>query len=140
MPNIPLEMLRPTEWLHWTSILHYVMLLVVLYMLISSGDKTPLLYIIVLAGLALCIGADLYADKIAMPQFVVFLIRVIMIAVPILMAGWSPTETARSSGIVAAILAAPGLALVFFTCNLAANAATTPFADPRIVLLGWCSG
>ena len=131
--NIPVNQLIPLSPLHWTSILHYGVLLVTLYMLVTSGDKTPLLYIIILGVEALLVGADLYIDKVAVTGIFIFLIRTVMTAVPIVMAGWSPTETARSAGIVAAILAIPILVLTFFSCNLGA------LGDPRIFALGWCA-
>lgn len=130
--NIPVQQLVPLQPTHWTSILHYGVLFVTLYMLITSGDKTPLLYIAVLGIEAILTGADLYIDRVAMTGIFIFLIRVGMTAIPIVMAGWSPTETARSAGIVGALLAAPILVLTFFSCNLG------QFGDPRIFALGWC--
>ena len=132
--NIPITQLIPLAPLHWTSILHYGVLLVTLYMLVTSGDKTPLLYIIILGVEAMLVGADLYIDKVSVTGIFVFLIRTVMTAIPIIMAGWSPTETARSAGIMGAILAIPILVLTFFSCNLG------PFGDPRIFALGWCTG
>ncbi len=133
MPNIPIDQLIPSYYLNWTSILHYLILIGTLYMLVTSGDKTPLLYIIVLGVQALLTGADLYIDKISIPSIFVFLTRVGIVAIPIVMAGWSPTENARSAGVTIAILGAPILALTFLTCTLG-----LPLGDPRIVALGWC--
>src|SRR5258705_13415781 len=116
--NIPVQQLIPLAPLHWTSILHYGLLLITLYMLVTSGDKTPLMYIIILGVEAMLVGADLYIDKVALTGIFIFLIRTVMTAIPIIMAGWSPTETARSAGVMGAILAAPILLLTFFSCNL----------------------
>jgi len=133
MPNIPLQQLIPTEYLHWISILHYLVLLGTLFMLLTSGDKTPLLYIIILGIQAILVGASLYIDRIAIVPFILFIIRVTMVGIPTILAGLSPTDNTRAAGIVIAICAAPILAMTFLSCTLA-----PPFGDPRIYILGWC--
>jgi hypothetical protein len=134
MPNIALQQLIPTAYLHWTSILHYLLIMGTLYMLVTSGDKVPLLYIFILGLQAILVASSLYIDRIALVQILVFLIRVAVVAIPTIMAGWSPTENARSAGVVLAILAAPLLALTFLSCTFG-----LPLADPRIINLGWCA-
>jgi hypothetical protein len=132
MPNISLVALQPTLPLHWTSIMHYLVLLGMAYLLLTSGDKTPLLFIIILGFAALTVGVSLYSDKISIPRLFIFLARVVMTGIPIMLAGMSPTENTRSAAILVAILAAPLLAIAFFTCIFGGP----PIGDPRIV--SWC--
>lgn len=131
MPNIPISMLTPPFPLHWTSILHYILLLGTLAVLVTSGDKTSILFIILLGVLALIIGADLYLTRIYMPRIFVFLIRVVMVGLPAILAGMSPSEQTRALSGIMALVASPILVLTFFTCNLG-----PVFGDPRII--NWC--
>jgi hypothetical protein len=132
MPNIPVSTFYPTAPFNWITILHYLILMATVYMLVTSGEKTPLLYIIILGSQALLTGASLYIDRVVLPPIVAFLTRVGMVAVPLILAGWSPTENTRTAGIITAILAAPVLAMAFLSCSI-------PFlADPRIINIGWC--
>jgi hypothetical protein len=130
MQAFDFSQLIPPYPLHWTTILHYLILLVTIFLLTASGDKTPTVFIFVLAVLALADGADLYAGLIHLAQIFIFLIRVILFGVPVVIAGMAPTEQSRSMGVLLAILGAPLLALTFVSCMLG------PIGDPRI--LGWC--
>lgn len=133
MPNIPLNVFLPTGPTNWISILHYLILVGTIYMLVTAGEKTPLLYIIILGVQALSTGASLFIDRIVILPIFVFLTRVLVVAIPIILAGWSPTENTRSAGITTAIFGAPILAMTFLSCNISI------LADPRIINLGWCS-
>src|SRR5690349_3968027 len=133
MPNFSFAALTPTAPLNWISILHYIVLLATVYMLVTAGEKTPLLYIIVLGLQAMCVGASLYIDKVQIARLFAFLFRVGMVAIPLVLAGWSPTENTRSAGVMTAILAAPVLAMTFLSCLIPI------IADPRIYNMGWCS-
>lgn len=133
MPNIEISTLIPSFPYHWTSILHYLLLLGALFMLMTSGDKTPIVFILVLAVLALLIGADLYIDKLpGMPRFFVYLGRVAILGLPLLLSGLSTTEHNRVVGVVMAGAAVPLLALTFLNCIVPLF-----LADPRIYW--WCS-
>lgn len=134
MPNIPLEQLQPTAPLHWISILHYFVLLVALALLLTSTDKTSPLYVLIVGAQAFLTAGSLYVDKIALPDFVVFIIRVGMTVVPILLAGLSHKEQTRSIAIAGAVAAAPVLFMTFFSCTFGGF-----LADPRIIRIGWCS-
>lgn len=130
MPNISTADLLPTAPLNWISILHYIVLMIAIFTLITSGDKASILNILVLGALALLAGADLYIDRFPMPRLFVFIIRVLIVAIPIIMAGMSPTEQTRNLSIVTAVLAFPILFVTFFSCMI-------PFlGDPRI--MSWC--
>ncbi len=132
MPNISLSVFYPTAPLNWISILHYLILIATIYMLVTAGEKTPLLYIIVLGAQALATGASLYIDKVTLAPLFAFLTRVMMVAVPLILAGWSPTENTRSAGVMTAIIASPILAMTFLSCTIRI------IADPRIINMGWC--
>jgi hypothetical protein len=131
MPNISANMLLPSYPLHWTSILHYIVMAIALFALVTSGDKASILNILVLAFLALLTGADLYIDRINMPRLFIFLIRVLILAIPLIMAGMAPTEQTRNLSVVTAILAFPILLVTFFSCIIQI------LGDPRI--MSWCN-
>ena len=132
MPNFSPSVFYPTAPLNWISILHYLFLLTTIYMLVTSGEKTPILYIIILGLQALSGGASLYIDKVVLAPLFAFLIRVAMVAIPLVLAGWSPTENTRSAGVGTAIIALPVLAMTFLSCSIPI------IADPRIYNMGWC--
>lgn len=132
MPNIPLTTMIPAYALHWTSILHYLLLLSTLAVLTVSGDQATVLFTLVLASLALITGADLYAQLIKFNRIFIFLIRVYMVGVPIVIAGMAPVEGTRVLGVLMVLFSAPLLGMVFATC-----AVGTPIGDPR--LLTWCA-
>ena len=132
MPNIDPSIFYPTAPLNWITILHYLILLATVYMLVTSGEKTPLLYIMVLAFQALCAGASMYIDRVTVLPVFAFLTRVGIVGIPLILAGWSPTENTRAAGVGTAFLGAPVLAMTFLSCLI-------PFlADPRIINMGWC--
>jgi hypothetical protein len=130
MPHINANALLPTAPLQWTSILHYIVLVSALFILITSGDKASIFYILILATLALLTGADMYVDRLAIPRLFIFIIRVLILGIPLILAGISPTEQTRSLSGLTAFLASPILAVTFFTCFLG------DLGDPRLV--SWC--
>jgi hypothetical protein len=130
MPNITANQLLPSFPLHWTSILHYIVMAIAIFTLVTSGDKASILNILILGALAMFTGADLYIDRISMPRLVIFVVRVLILGIPLIMSGMSPTEQTRNLSIVTAVFAFPILAITFFSCVI-------PFlGDPRI--MSWC--
>ncbi len=130
MPNITTDQLLPTAPLNWTSILHYIVLAAAIFTLVTSGDKASILYILILGALALITGADLYIDRFPMPRVFIFIIRVLILGIPILLAGMSPTEQTRNLSAFTAVFAFPILAITFFSCMIRF------LGDPRI--MSWC--
>jgi hypothetical protein len=130
MPTITLAEIVPAYPLHWTTIIHYIMLLGMLVILTFSGDQANLLFTLVLALLALLVGADLYAAELGMGRLFIFLIRVLLLGIPILVAGMAPRGDMRTVGILLVVLAAPLLFFTFFTCMFPS------IGDPR--MLPWC--
>lgn len=131
MPEIQLSDLVPSYPLHWTTILHYLALLSVIAILTAARDKATVLFTLVLAVLALALGADLYSNLLRISRIFIFLLRVVIFALPIVIAGMAPTGESRSLGFLAAILGLPFLVLTFLTCILG-----PAMGDPRI--WQWC--
>lgn len=130
MPAVDFRLLIPAYPLHWTTIVHYLLLLGTLMLLLLAGDRASLIYILVLAVEALLIGADLYTHLIAIPRVFTFLNRVVIFGIPVAMTGMAGTEEARTVGGIMAVAALPLLVVTFITCWLG------PLGDPR--LLAWC--
>lgn len=126
-----LSQLVPPSPLHWTSIVHYLVLVMALVMLFTSGDKSPVVFLFVLAVLALSTGADLYVGVYQIARLIIFLLRVLMVGLPIMLAGMAPTEDGRAVGIITAVLAAPIFVITFITCLLPWG-----LGDPRVAR--WC--
>ncbi len=125
-----LVQLIPVAPLHWTSILHYIILLGALTILVASQSDVSLAFIFFLAALALVTAGDLYSNLINLPRFVIFIFRVGMVGVPLIVMGISPSDDTRGLAIILSVLGFLLFAVVFLTCPV-------PFlGDPRIV--GWC--
>ena len=133
MPSFPVSSLIPPFTWHWTTILHYLMLLGALSALALAGDESSLFLTTVLAIFALLVGADLYLPLLSIQRVFIFLIRVAIFGLPIVIAGLAPTEQSRATGVGLAVLSVPLLALTFLTCYIGSD----PFIDPRI--LSWCA-
>ena len=131
MGNFPVEELIPLYPFHWTSILHYLLLLGAIGMLTISGDKASILFTVVLAVFALLVAADLYSQLLAIDRLFIFLIRIAFFALPIVFAGMAEIEEVRQLGVFMAALALPILVMTFLTCWLGRT-----IGDPRVY--GWC--
>lgn len=132
IPNIELSQFVPLAPLHWTSILHYLIILGAVLILSMSGEQAPILFLFMLAVLALLTTADLYVNLLGLSELFVFLARVVMFAIPIVIGGMGPSEQSRGLGILVAILALPVLVTTFLTCTIPL------LADPRLLGMGWC--
>ena len=132
MGNFPLEELIPLFPLHWTTILHYLLLLGAIIMLTVSGDQASIFFTAVLAIFALLVAADLYSQLLNIDRLFIFLIRIMMLALPIVFAGMAQVEEVRQLGVVMAALAVPIVVMTFLTCWLGPS-----IGDPRV--WGWCS-
>jgi hypothetical protein len=131
MPNLPLSALIPAFPLHWTSILHYLLLLSTLAVLTVSGDQATVFFTLVLASLALVIGGDLYSQLFEINRIFIFLMRVYMVGIPIVIAGMAPVEGTRALGVLMVLFSAPLLVMVFLTCMVGPD-----IGDPRLWM--WC--
>jgi len=131
MGNFPVQELIPLYPFHWTSILHYLLLLGAILMLTISGDQASIVFTIVLAIFALLVAADLYSTLLHIDRLFIFLIRIVFFGLPIIVAGMADVEEVRQVAILLAALALPILVMTFLTCWLGPN-----IGDPRI--FGWC--
>lgn len=131
MANIDWAQLIPVAPLHWTTIIHYLIILGALFILIASQSDVSLVFIFILAGIAIVTGADMYSNLINFPRFVIFMLRVGMVGLPLIIAGIAPAEELRGLAIIMGALGFIIFAITFLTCFL-------PFlADPRIA--HWCA-
>ncbi len=130
MPSIDPSLLIPVAPLHWTSILHYLILLGALAILVGSQSDVSLFFIFALATLALITGGDLYANLINLPRFLIFMFRVGMVGIPFLLAGFASNQELRGIAILVGIMGFVLFTLIFLSCLVPL------MADPRII--GWC--
>jgi len=130
MRGLDWHMFIPFAPLHWTSIFHYIILLGALFILVASQSNVSIIFIFILGLLAILTGADLYANLINLPHFVIFMIRVGIVGLPFVIAGIAPQEELRALGVVLGLLGLAIFATTFLTCPI-------PFlGDPRI--RPWC--
>jgi hypothetical protein len=130
MPKIDPNLLIPPSPLHWTSILHYIILVGALYILITSQSDISLPFIILLTVLAVAAGGSLYAGKIpGIPAFLIFMLRTAVVGIPFTVAGITRQEEVRSVAIVLGVLGVLLFISMLIPC-------TPLIGDPR--LSGWC--
>ena len=120
----------PLYALHWTTIVHYVLLLLAVVILGSSEGDVPTLFLVVVAAFAAALVANLYINLIPVDRLFQFLIRVAIFGLPMVLAGTSPTGGTRALSVIASILAFPIMVLTFISCMLGA------LGDPRILAWG----
>jgi len=125
MPNFDLTQLIPQYTWHWTTILHYLLLLGTIVVLTTASDQASLLFTIVLGFLALLIAVDIYANLIHIPRLFLYLGRIVIFGIPVITAGMGGTEATRQVSVGLAILAFPLLVLPFLSAFLG------PLGDPR---------
>ncbi len=131
MPNIEPSAFIPWHPLHWTSIFHYILLLAALFILMSSRSDVSIIFILFLGLLAMVTGADLYAERLGFVGcFALFLFRTGMVALPLLLAGLSPSEETRAVALVTGLGVGVPLFFAMFLGYF------IPFlADPRFNLV-----
>lgn len=132
MGNFPIQELVPLYPLHWTTILHYLLLIGAILLLTISGDQATILFTVVLAIFALLVAADLYSQLLEIDRLFIFLMRIVFFALPIIVGGMADVEEVRQLGFLLAALALPILVMTFLTCWVGPS-----IGDPRIY--GWCS-
>jgi len=115
MPNIALQQIIPPDPWHWTTIFNYLLVLVALGTLVTAGgdDETPLSFLFSLAVLAAMVGLNLYIPFFPIPIFFIFFYRVAMFAIPVILAGLSPTESSRQLGVLMSVIAFPLFIMIF---------------------------
>ena len=68
------QFVPPFTW-HWTTILHYLLLLGTIALLTTASDKASLIFTLIIAVLALLIGIDLYSSLIKIPLLFCYLMQ-----------------------------------------------------------------
>ena len=132
MGNFPVQDLIPLYPLHWTTILHYLLLIGAILLLTISGDQATILFTVVLAIFALLVAADLYSQLLEIDRLFIFLMRIVFFALPIIVGGMADVEEVRQLGFLLAALALPILVMTFLTCWVGPS-----IGDPRVY--SWCS-
>lgn len=138
MPELPdLSQYIPYIW-HWTTIMHYLLLIGTIFLLFASGDDTSMIYLIVVAALAIIIAFSLFISRLPLStkeigRLTIFLLRVGMMGIPALIAGLGRNDAVRAGGLIMAVgLALPLVAITILTCPLGPG-----IGDPR--LTNWCT-
>lgn len=130
MPDIDPQIFVPYKPLHWTSIIHYLVLLGALYILVASQSNVTIPFLILVSVLAFCTVASLYSANIpGVPELFVFIFRTLMVGLPFTIAGITKQEDLRGVGVILGILAS----LLFLSMLLVCS---PPIGDPR--LYRWC--
>jgi hypothetical protein len=131
MPEIDPQIFVPFRPLHWTSIVHYLVILGALYILIASQSNVTIPFLMLVSSLAFCTVASLYAANIpGIPAIFVFIFRTLVVGLPFTIAGITKQEDLRGVGVILGVL---GLFL-FMSMLLVCS---PPLGDPR--LAGWCN-
>lgn len=120
----------PLAPLHWTSIVHYLLLLGALAMLFFSESNSSNGFVITIMLLALATAASLYLDRLALPRLFIFLLRVGLAVMTMLQAGMGPNPFTRQMGMFTSFFSIPLLASTFIGCMVPI------LLDPR--LSHWC--
>jgi hypothetical protein len=126
----PLADFLPILPLHWTSINHYLLIIMVLAILLTSGEEVSMFFLISVGLVAVLAGASLYLNFFPFSRLFVFLIKTALIGMPLTLVGTSPSEQSRGLSVVTSLLAAPIFLMAFFNCILPGG-----WQDPRIP---WC--
>lgn len=128
--SFELSSVLPIAPLHWTSIMHYLLLLGALAMLFVSSGNSSNGFVITIMALALVTAASLYIDRLPLTRLYVFLIRVGLAAMTMLLAGLGPNKFSRQMGLLISLFSLPLLTSTFLGCMVSV------LMDPRIA--SWC--
>ena len=82
--SISPDILLPPHPLHFLTIIRYVSLLFILFMVISPREGGGTVFLIMLGAAALLIVADVYGADVIQRRFTVFLIRVFAVVIPMI--------------------------------------------------------
>jgi hypothetical protein len=112
LPELTVEAFAPPYPLHWLQIVRYLVLLGTFIIMILPREQSSTTITMLLGALALVTVGDVYGNKYIRSAFTVYMLRIMMIVIPVLMAGTSPDEQGRAAGIFLAILSVPGLLIM----------------------------
>src|SRR5688500_14649547 len=98
MPDIDPQIFIPYRPLHWTSIIHYLVILGSLYILIASQSNVTIPFLILVSALAIATAASLYAANIpGLPAIFIFIFRTLVVGLPFTIAGITKQEDLRGA-------------------------------------------
>ena len=123
MPDVGVspDMFIPPYPLHFLTIIRYVSLLLLIAIALSPNEGGTTF--LIMTGLsAVLIVADVYSGAFIPNRFVVFLIRVLAVVVPILMAGTGPDKNTRGLAGMTGALGIPAIIVML----------AVPWIDPAI--------
>ena len=112
----------PPYPLHFLTIIRYITLLFIIFIVISPREGGGTTFLLLLGVAALLNVADIYGSAVIERRFTIFLIRMMAIVVPILLAGIGTDKSTRQIAIVVATLGVPSATILLFA----------PFIDPSL--------
>lgn len=116
MPDISTipQLLVPPHPFHVLLILRYISLVLILVLVISPREGGGTVFLVLMAVVALIIVADIYAASIIERRFVLFMMRVLAVAVPMLLSGTGTDRASRQVMVMVALLGVPGVLVLLF--------------------------
>ncbi|NDJ54385.1 MAG: hypothetical protein GYB68_15050 [Chloroflexi bacterium] len=128
MDNFQLVWLVPFATWHWTTIFNYGIILICLFLVVGTSGDVPILFLVGVALVAFAGAANLYSNLFAAPLFLIFVIRTIMLAGSLALAGLAPTEETRGIAIVMNLFTFPIFVMLIINCFLPGF-----IQDPRVL-------
>jgi len=112
----------PPHPFHFLTIIRYVSILFVLFIYVSPRESGGLVFMLMLGATALLMVADIYGAEVIERRFTIFLIRVMAVVIPIILAGTGTEKTTRQTAILVALMGMPSVGITLFM----------PFLDPSL--------
>lgn len=112
----------PPHPFHFLTIIRYLSILFILFIYISPRESGGLVFMLLLGVTALLMVADIYGAAVIQRRFTVFIIRVMAVVIPIILAGTGTEKTTRQTALFVAIMGMPSVGITLFA----------PFLDPAL--------
>ena len=124
MPDISITpgLLAPPYPFHVLTIFRYISLALILVLVLSPREGGGVVFLILLAVAAMLIVADVYASAIIERRFFLFIVRVLVVAFPMMLAGTGSDKTSRQLMVIIALLGVPSILILLFV----------PWFDPSL--------
>ena len=126
MPDVSItpELLAPPYPFHVLTIFRYISLALILVLVLSPREGGGTVFLILMAVAAMLIVADVYASTIIERRFYLFMIRVLAVAFPMMLAGTGTDKASRQLMVVIALLGIPSILILLFV----------PWFDPSLAV------
>ena len=112
----------PPHPFYFLTIIRYLSILFILFIYISPRESGGLIFMLLLGVTALLMVADIYGAAVIQRRFTVFIIRVMAVVIPIILAGTGTEKTTRQTALFVAIMGMPSVGITLFA----------PFLDPSL--------